>query len=51
VLSQYCDKKKLKINLKKTKIIIFQKCPKKSIDINFNIDSESIEIFWKNTFI
>ena len=39
-LSLYCDKWKLKLNPKKTKIIIFQKCPKKSIDIKFNIGSE-----------
>ena len=43
-LSLYCDKWKLQINPKKTKIIIFQKRPKKSIDIKFNIGSESIEI-------
>ena len=34
-LSLYCDKWKLKINPKKTKIMIFQKRPKKSIDIKF----------------
>ena len=49
-LSLYCDKWKLKINPKKTKIVIFQKRAKKYIDIKFNIGSESIELS-KNTLI
>ena len=48
---QNCDKWKLKINLKKTKIMIFQKRPKKSIDIKFNIGSESIEIVQEYTYL
>ena len=50
-LSLYCDKWKLKINPKKTKIMIFQKRPKKSIDIKFNIGSESIEIVQEYTYL
>ena len=50
-LSLYCDKWKLKINLKKTKIIVFQKGPKKSIDIKFNIGSESNEIIRKYSYL
>ena len=50
-LSLYCDKWKLKINPKKTKIMIFQKRPKKSIDINFNIGSESIEIVQEYAYL
>ena len=50
-LSLYCDKWRLKINLKKTKIIIFQKRPKKSIDIKFNIGSESIKIVQEYTYL
>ena len=46
----YCDKWKLKINPKKTKIIIFQKRPPKSIDIKFNIGSEAIEIVQEYTY-
>ena len=42
---------KLKINPKKTKIIIFQKRPKKPIDIKFNIGSESIEIVQEYTYL
>ena len=33
-LSLYCDKWKLKINPKKTKIMIFQKCPKNLLTSN-----------------
>ena len=50
-LSLNCDKWKLKINPKKTKIIISQKRPKKSIDIKFNIGSESIEIVKEYTYL
>ena len=50
-VSWYCDKWELKINPKKTKIIIFQKRPKKFIDIKFNIGSESTEIIQENTLI
>ena len=50
-LSLYCDKWKLKINSKKTKILIFQKRPKKSIDIKFNVGSESIEIVQDYTYL
>ena len=40
-----------KINPKKTKIMIFQKRQKKSIDIKFNIGSESIEIVQEYTYL
>ena len=50
-LSLYCDKWKLKINPKKTKIMIFQKHPKKSIDIKFNKGSQSIEIVQEYTYL
>ena len=50
-LSLYCDKWRLKINQKKTKIIIFQKRPKKSIDMKFNKGSESIEIVQEYTHL
>ena len=50
-LSLNCDKCKLKINPKKTKIMIFQKRPKKSIDIKFNIGSESTEIAKEYTYL
>ena len=50
-LSLYCDKWKLKINPKKTKIMIFQKGTKKSIDIKFNIGSESIGIVQEYTYL
>ena len=40
-----------KINAKKTKIMIFQKRPQKSIDIKFNIGSESIEIVQEYTYL
>ena len=45
-LSLYCDKWKLKINPKKTKILLWysRNTPKKSLDIKFNIGSESIEL-------
>ena len=50
-LSLNCDKWKLKINPQKTKIIISQKRQKKSIDIKFNIGSESIEIVKEYTYL
>ena len=50
-LSLYCDKWRLKINPKKTKIKIFQKRPKKSIDMKFNKGSESIEIVQEYTHL
>ena len=34
----------LEINPKKTKIMIFQKLPRKSLDMNLSIDNERIEI-------
>ena len=43
-LSSYCKTWMLKVNPKKTKIMIFQKRPRKSVDINFNIGTEPIEI-------
>ena len=50
-LSLYCDKRKLNIDPKKTKIMIFQKSPKQSTDIKFNIGSESIEIVQEYTYL
>ena len=41
----------LKINPKKTKIMIFQKRPKKSVDINFKIGNEHIEIVQQYTYL
>ena len=41
----------LKINPKKTKIMIFQKRPRKSIHINFNIGTESTEIVLEYTYL
>ncbi len=51
VLSSYCETWMLKINLKKTKIMIFKKRPRKSIDINFNIGTESNEIVQEYTYL
>ena len=51
VLSSYCETWMLKINPKKTKIMIFQKHPRKSTDINFNIGTESIEIVQEYTYL
>ena len=47
----YCDKWKLKINPQKTKIITFQKRPKKSLDVKFNIGGESNEIIQEYTYL
>ena len=47
----YCDKWKPKINLQKTKIIIYQKRLKKSIDVKFNIGSKSNEIIQEYTYL
>lgn len=41
----------LKINPKKTKIMIFQKHPRKSVDINFKMDTEPIEIVQEYTYL
>ena len=51
VLSSFCETWMLKINSKKTKIMIFQKRPRKSTDINFNIGTESIEIAQEYTYL
>ena len=42
-LSSHCKTWMLKVNPKKTKIRIFQKDPRKSFDINFNIGTEPTE--------
>jgi len=50
-LSSYCKTWMLKVNPKKTKIMIFLKRPRKSVDINFNIGTEPIEIVQKYTYL
>ena len=50
-LSSYCKTWRLKVNPKKTKIMIFQKRPRKSVDINFNIGTEPIEIVQEYTYL
>ena len=42
---------KVRNDKKKTKIMIFQKRPRKSTDINFNIGTESIEIVQEYTYL
>jgi len=41
----------LKVNPKKTKIMIFQKRSRKSVDINFNIGTEPTEIVQEYTYL
>ena len=50
-LSFYCKSWMLKINPKKTKAMIFQKRSKKSVDINFKIDTEPVEIVQEYTYL
>ena len=50
-LSSYCKTWMLKVNPKKTKIMIFQKRPRKSVDINFNVGTEPIEIVQEYTYL
>ena len=50
-LSSYCKSWMLKINPKKTKVMIFQKRSKKSVDINFKIDTEPVEIVQEYTYL
>jgi len=50
-LSSYCKSWMLKINPKKTKVMIFQKRSKKSIDISFKIDTEPVEIVQEYTYL
>lgn len=50
-LSSYCKTWMLKVNPKKTKVMIFQKRPRKSVDINFNIGTEPIEIVQEYTYL
>ena len=50
-LSSYCETWMLKINPKKTKIMIFQKRPRKSVDTNFKIGTEIIEIVQECTYL
>jgi len=47
VLSSHCETWMLKINPKKTKIVIFQKRLRKSVDTSFKIGTEIIEIVEK----
>ena len=47
----YCETWMLKINPKKTKIMIFQKRPGRSVDNNFKIVNEHIEIVQQYTFV
>lgn len=49
--TSYCKSWMLRINSKKTRIMIFQKRPKKSFDIIFNIGIKSIEIFREYTYL
>ena len=50
-LSSYCETWMLKINPKKAKIMIFQKRPRKSVDTNFKIGTEIIEIVQEYTYL
>ena len=50
-LSSYCETWMLKINPKKTKIMIFQKRPRKSVDTTFKIGIEIIEIVQEYTYL
>ena len=50
-LSSYCETWMLKINPKKTKIMIFQKRLRKSVDTNFKIGTEIIEIVQEYTYL
>ena len=50
-LSSYCETRMLKINPKKTKIMIFQKRPRKSVDTNFKIGTETIQIVQEYTYL
>ena len=50
-LSSYCQTWMLKINPKKTKIMIFQKRPRKSVDTNFKIGTKIIEIVQEYTYL
>ena len=47
----YCETWMLKINPKKTKIMIFQKRPRKFIDNNFKIGNEHVEIVQRYTHL
>ena len=51
VLSSYCETWMLKINPKKTKIMIFQKRPRKYVDTNFKIGTETIQIVQEYTYL
>ena len=50
-LSLYYEAWMLKINPKKNKLMIFQKRPRKSIDISFKTGSEAIEIVQEYTYL
>ena len=50
-LSSYCETWMLNINPLKTKIMAFQKCPRKSVDCNFEIGTEPIEIVQEYTYL
>jgi len=50
-LSSHCKTWMLKVNPKKTKIRIFQKDPRKSFDINFNIGTEPTEFVQECSYL
>jgi len=41
----------LEVNLKKTKIMICQKRPRKSVDINFSVGTKPVEIVQEYTYL
>ena len=46
---QNCKTWMLKVNPKKTILMVFQKRPSKSVDMNFNINNEQIEFVQQYT--
>ena len=51
ILSEYCDRWKLKINLSKTKVVIFRKCGRLLKDLEFRYKGLEIEIVHQFSYL
>ena len=51
ILSEYCDRWKLKVNLSKTKVMIFRKCGRLSKDLGFRYKGMEIAIVHQFSYL
>ena len=51
MLSSYCTSRMMKINLKKTKVMVFQKRARKNAEVHFLLDSQIIDVVQEYTYL